>query len=896
LPLGCLKRASGPYCIQVVAESGPVGPDAWYSQPGVSRSFRTPSEDPGPVIWPRLAEPTTETTLRVEWDAPDDNGGSAIKEYKLALCRELEDLLAETPDSPMKSGTWSPTVTSKINTWATKETEHVIDGLCPGTSYRVEVRACSEENLVGPAAWVTARCAVNPPGPPTVARAQLLPGLLSNGGSDTIRIEFCAPIYDGGQQLEYFQISALEDQDPAVASKSPRPQALCEVAFADAAAMLGNFPPALGCRCACDVEVLPNQTHVFVVQASNGDRMSSASEATSVVFVPARVPSPPTKPAKVYTEQGGVAELQWESPEAGGGLPVTLFKIGIMQCLGTGQIEASEVIREVTIVRDAARHDRCAEATRIDVDEAGPLLEATETQLTWVTRIDGLDADTRYRFVIAVSNSLGTGRWSASSALVSTPVAAPAAPANPVATVALDSQRLTAVTVVWESGPMRSGSGNIVAFHLALTLEQVHDGGRKVLRRGRTDEWQCGKVLYDRLPVQHTSNSQRMTWSKPLWAAGRYRLALTSENTMGQRSAPAVLALNVSPEAFAPSIEPAPVPCWADEPLLLRGSVETKLGAAELSEQRFIQNVDGEARAWLQGLLLWTEDSGAASANSKKLARAASDPWSSSARAASIDVICFYRSPGMTSTDAQVAILGNSVTASRLDVSLPANVPMSLRLAARADVSSLGACPSPKTYVDMPQSEPLILLLSEEGHQLSAHWEVWSRRSLSGTPPRWAPLPSTLHALVEAAWLEGKPNVAFALPTQKDKGAASSEDSDLGPGKYQINFGDDRRIQHTVKFLGPGGWQAKARRSVFTVEGEDVQNTDVKAEDQCVICMERRRTHAFMHADTGDGHLAVCSECAATYRAQLAAGSTSQAFGSCPMCRRPFSAVQRIFQ
>jgi len=218
----------------------------------------------------------------------------------------------------------------------------------------------------------------------------------------------------------------------------------------------------------------------------------------------------------------------------------------------------------------------------------------------------------------------------------------------------------------------------------------------------------------------------------------------------------------------------------------------------------------------------------------------------------------------MTSTDAQVAILGNSVTASRLDVSLPANVPMSLRLAARADLSSLGACPSPKTYVDMPQSEPLILLLSEEGHQLSAHWEVWSRRSLSGTPPRWAPLPSTLHALVEAAWLEGKPNVAFALPTQKDKGAASSEDSDLGPGKYQINFGDDRRIQHTVKFLGPGGWQAKARRAVFTVEGEDVQNTDVKAEDQCVICMERRRTHAFMHADTGDGHLAVCSECAAT--------------------------------
>ena len=51
--------------------------------------------------------------------------------------------------------------------------------------------------------------------------------------------------------------------------------------------------------------------------------------------------------------------------------------------------------------------------------------------------------------------------------------------------------------------------------------------------------------------------------------------------------------------------------------------------------------------------------------------------WCSpSAQAAAVDVICFYRSP-LGAAEAQVAMLGKSVTASRLTVALPANVPMS---------------------------------------------------------------------------------------------------------------------------------------------------------------------------------------------------------------------------
>jgi len=907
LPLDILRRAHGPYCVQVAAESGPEGDAAKFSLPGVSRTFWTPLEDPGPVIWPRLSEAASETRLRVEWDAPMDDGGSPIKEYKVVLYKEASTLeariseCAETADySLAKSSAWSAVPTSIIDTWATKKTRHVIECLSPGSSYRVEVRAISIAELVGFPASLVARCALSAPMPPTALRAQLQPRLPSSGGpTETVRVEFCAPRYDGGQQLEFFRVSAVENDDPVLEAKSPRLRVVSEVPFADAAATLGHCPPLPGGRCACDVQVLPNSTYSFVVQASNGDCLGVASDATSAVFVPARVPSPPALAAEVYTQQGGIAELVWESPEMGGGLPVTSFKVGIMRCASVGEA-SSIIIREVTIPRASAlAHVRAAHGVvDNDEDEGLPLIvqcDDEEVLLAWGTRIDGLEADTRYRFVIATSNGLGTGCWSAPSALVSTPVAAPAAPANPVATVALDSQRRTAVTVVWESGLSRVGCGTIVAFHLALTLQQVHDSGQKAFggkAHDAKEEWQCGKVLYDRLLVQDSSNCQRMTWTKPLLRPGRYRVELTSENTMGQRSAPAVLALNVSPEAFAPAPEPAPpAPCWPDEPFLLRGKDEDK----ELSAGRFIPHLDGEQRDWFQGLLLWNGGSTSTSCSSRK-----PDPWSPSVQAATVDVICFYRCTGSGPTEAQVATLGKSVTSSRLQVTLPANVPMSLRLAARKDLPSSAACPAAKSYVDLPQSEPLLILLSDDGRQLLVHWELWSKQSPSGTPPRWASLPMAMHALVEAAWLEGKAKVAFTLPCQSEAGTLASsgsiENTDLAPGQYQITFGDDRRVQHTVKRLGPGGWQAKARRLVSTIEGEDARVSDTSADDQCVICMEKRRTHAFMHADTGDGHLAICKTCAENFLAERAAGSASQAFRTCPMCRRPFSALQRIYQ
>uniref|UniRef100_A0A7S1RPR0 RING-type domain-containing protein n=1 Tax=Alexandrium catenella TaxID=2925 RepID=A0A7S1RPR0_ALECA len=189
------------------------------------------------------------------------------------------------------------------------------------------------------------------------------------------------------------------------------------------------------------------------------------------------------------------------------------------------------------------------------------------------------------------------------------------------------------------------------------------------------------------------------------------------------------------------------------------------------------------------------------------------------------------------------------------------------------------------------QSEPLLLLMSEGSEHLKPVWEVWSRNSPDGQPPRWRELPELLQTVLEANWLEGLPRVAFEItPTNE------IEDCPLAPSRYDLTFGDERQVQHSLRRASLAGWNAKVRRTVRDGEGEDAVALTMTADDQCVVCMERRRTHAFMHSDTGDGHLAVCGACAEAYKAEATAGGAARAVRTCPMCRRPFTAVQRIYQ
>merc|ERR1740129_2128754 len=134
---------------------------------------------------------------------------------------------------------------------------------------------------------------------------------------------------------------------------------------------------------------------------------------------------------------------------------------------------------------------------------------------------------------------------------------------------------------------------------------------------------------------------------------------------------------------------------------------------------------------------------------------------------------------------------------------------MCLRLRPRPRAS----CPEPQLRAAVPpKSEPLTVLLAEDGRELRAEWEVWCRPQqhpleVDQPPARWMALPWAQQQLVEAAWLEGERVVTFTLQYEEDNSHNIGGEPlglALGPGSYEIAFGDERRRQHSVRRLSGG--------------------------------------------------------------------------------------------
>lgn len=921
LPEGTLDRASGPYRAEVSMESG-TEDRPYMSSPGLSAPFSTPPEPAGRVSNLVLREDPREHEFSVQWGPPDDDGGSKVVEYEVALqsppaaggqgeefpATPLAQAALETGDPPSEAvemearevlgvcpaGEASPAsdatlVTRCMQHFRTEALSHTFSDLPPGSGpYRIEVRACTESAPPGEVSMLHASTAVAAPEVPTGLRARLMPGwpCAGDGGPSTprgcldalgasdvdiVRLEFKAPTKDGGRALESYLIYTVEEEaEPDVVdllglgTGKPSPAPVCAVAATDACGG-GKMTP--GCSCACDVAVEPNRAYTFSVEASNGSVRSGPSETAPCVFVPARVPLPPRGPPEVFRVEGGfAAELRWVGLKNAGGMPLLSFKIGVLGPLADRaqeHVDVNNVQREVTVT--------CTNALTAALDGRGgiswtPPVEVGSHEAVYGARVEGLQASAQYRFLLAASNAVGTGRWSRPSSPVWTPVAAPAAPVNAVATITVDKSQKVMVTITWECGRMQTGSGSIAAFHVALN--RMQSASASASAASAADQ----SVVRERVVATGCTTGRRVSWATELSQAGNYAVEVVAESTAGQRSAAAALTLDVRPEIFPVPDEAPDAPHWAEEPVLVLGPTnegETQFG-------------DFDPGTWLQALLLWHD----------------SDPNPFSAKAAHrtspgaptplIDVLCCFRKPG--SSNAHVATLATGVTASRLQVALPAHIPMSLRLVVRTEQSSAPSSSKKERPAAKVQSEPLLLLMSEGSEHLKPAWELWSRNSPDGQPPRWRELPDLLQTVLEANWLEGLPKVAFEVPPD-----AEGDTGAIAPGQFELTFGDERQVQHTLRRVGAGGWNSKVRRTVRDGDGEEAAALTIAADDQCVVCMERRRTHAFMHSDTGDGHLAICGSCAEAYRAEVVAGSAPRHVRNCPMCRRPFTSVQRIY-
>lgn len=90
IPAGTLKRAHGPYCVKVVAEAESTGVQR-LSDPGLSATFFTKPEPPGVVCDLHFSSSSTSRGAKgpeivLEWDPPQDDGGSSIHEYEVVIC------------------------------------------------------------------------------------------------------------------------------------------------------------------------------------------------------------------------------------------------------------------------------------------------------------------------------------------------------------------------------------------------------------------------------------------------------------------------------------------------------------------------------------------------------------------------------------------------------------------------------------------------------------------------------------------------------------------------------------------------------------------------------------------------------------------------------------------
>jgi len=824
----------------------------------------------------RLAGEAEECEINIRWQPPADDGGAAIEDYEVSVFEAVQVAPTTEVESPQPSE-------ALLKSARTSECAWRLAGLTPGAGpYRFEVRACSSFGLVGPATAIELCTAVAAPDAPTALRARLLPPLRRRGSEasssglaaegpasnldvDVVRLEWRAPAEEGGRRTESFLIYAIEEDLEEEATEKPQcakaadsgPAPIHSAMASEVAA--GGVKP--GGACMCDVRVEPGKAYAFFVEAHNGALPSNLSDPSASVFIPARVPYPPEEPPEVFRVEGGfAAELRWVGPLRGGGLPLHSYRVGILKASDvTEDGLVSSIAREVTV--------SCAAAAAAAQDSTSiqwqPPRLLGENEVVYAVRIDGLQADAKHCFVLAASNAMGTGQWSRPSSPLMTPLAAPPAPVNAVATVMLDDKQRVVVTVQWDNGRQGANSGAVAAFQVMLIPVAPAAPAASSSASLAVDN----TVLRERILVSCAAG-RRFDWSAPLPAPGNYAVEIVAESTAGQRSLPVVLTFDVRPEAFPrKEADEGHAPQWAEESVLVLGPAittdDTRFGDFE------------EAGNWQQALLLWHDDP-------RALGRRPSG-WLENG----IDVVCCYRRPG--SNAAQAAVLAAGVTASRLQVALPSNVPMSLRLVLRSEPVDLTVAAKPSAKRSSARSDPLLLMMSDSSEHLRPTWEVWARQTVGGVPPRWTELPEAANNLLEASWLEEGNMAKVQLELADSQGCL------LPPGHYEFTFGDERQIQHTVRRLGMGGWIAKARRSVRDPTGEDATLPVISAEECCIICMERRRTHAFMHADTGDGHLAVCEDCAGTYRAESVVSGAARQVRTCPVCRRGFSALQRIY-
>ena len=242
----------------------------------------TDATEPGPPQ-DLTADANGQTQIVLDWDPPDENGGSAVTGYRIEFSRN-------------GGATWS---TLESNTASTR-TLYTDQGLSPGTTRHYRVAAI---NSVGPGDYSNVDSATTAPDIPD-APAGL--GAIANGTS-RIDLSWTAPSNDGGADITGYRIEA--------AAQATGPW---QVLRSDTQSDATEYS---------HTGLDPGTTRHYRVSAINAAGTSDPSDVASATTDPT-VPDPPTNLNAAADGQTRI-RLSWTPPAYDGGAPVTAYRIEV---------------------------------------------------------------------------------------------------------------------------------------------------------------------------------------------------------------------------------------------------------------------------------------------------------------------------------------------------------------------------------------------------------------------------------------------------------------------------------------------------------------------------------------------------------------------------------------
>lgn len=231
------------------------------------------------------ATSASQSQINLSWNAPSDNGGSAITGYQIERSTDA-------------GSTWNVLVSNT----GSGSTAYSDTGLTANTSYAYRVSAInsvgtsSQSNVSSATTGVASTVPQSPTGLGATATS-----------SSQINLSWSAPADNGGSQITGYQIERSQDNGNT---------------WSDVVSNTGSVSTTYS-----DTGLSPSTTYTYRVSAINSVGTSSPSNtASATTDIQTSVPQPPTGLTATSVSSSTI-NLSWNAPGNDGGSPITGYKI-----------------------------------------------------------------------------------------------------------------------------------------------------------------------------------------------------------------------------------------------------------------------------------------------------------------------------------------------------------------------------------------------------------------------------------------------------------------------------------------------------------------------------------------------------------------------------------------